>query len=840
MNRRTVARETLIFLGFLTLTVLMTWPWALHLRDAVSDRGDPYAIAYYLWWDYHQTFHDPFNLFQATVLYPYKYTLAFTESAYGVSLLFFPLFALGFQPLTVLSFATLVAFAFSGYGMFRLVRTLTNCLGAAWIAGIVFAFIPYHFQRLPHLHLLFTAWIPLLLEALVLFAAQRTWRRASWLGVTFVMNALTSVTWFILTLAPLTLTGIFLIAWWRLLRDRNFWIRGVALLGLGSLIILGFLYPYYRVNQLYGFERSPDQVIGLSAWPIHWLAVSERNKLWPGLGGTVARDELMLFPGFLPPLLMAASLLLVRPASRQLTTLTTKIRSYGSFKTLIVLLDCLAVLLLLLCLLTIGYGGIQPKLFGVEIFQFTHATRPLYFFIVTVGIRLVLAPPQFVHRILEPNYVAGIRSNPRTIAYVLALIWTVMGFLGSLGLNSFLHRFLYDTIPLFRGMRSPARWAMIAYVGLAILAGIGSAQFVELLVRWRPKLKRGLIYCALAILVLFEQRVVPLQFVRGEVDPDAMTLRLKATPMSGGIVHLPAERDNYAYFTYTLRAADHGHPVVTAASSFVPPLLQEIEALTKERPIPARFLTVLEGIPTSYLVVHKALLKPDSKSAIETIIKSGVAERRLKLIHREGDPDTGDELYAFTRTEPSALPYPNPIDDARYLVRQQYLDLLGREPNEDESDQLVRFINECSGDPKCLTQKRSEAALQIFRSDEFKQTQLLLYGAYYLTFGRRPTYDEWAKRIPLEALVQTAEFKARYPKTKAEALRKLAEMLLSKEEQYNSAFIALCYFDYLKRDPDQQGHNYWLQALKENSNDLSAVITGFIASSEYRSQFGQP
>ncbi len=823
MNRRTVVRETLIFLGFLTLTVLMTWPWALHLRDAVSDRGDPYAIAYYLWWDYHQTFHDPLNLFQATVLYPYKYTLAFTESAYGVSLLFFPLFALGLQPLTILSFATLIAFAFSGYGMFRLVRTLTNCLGAAWIAGIVFAFIPYHFQRLPHLHLLFTAWIPLLLEALVLFAAQRTWRRASWLGVTFVMNALTSVTWFILTLVPLTLTGIFLIAWWRLLRDRNFWIRGAALLGLASLIVLGFLYPYYRVHQLYGFERSPEQVGLLSAWPIHWLAVSERNKLWTGLGGTVARDELMLFPGFLPPLLMVASLLLVRPASRQFTGLTTKIRSFASFKILIVLLDCLAVLSLLLCLLTIGYGG-TPKLFGIELPQFT-ATRLLYFFIITVGIRLVLAPPQFVHRFFENDYWASIRSNPRTIAYVLALIWTVTGFLGSLGMNSFFYRFLYDTLPLFRGMRSPARWAMIAYVGLAILAGIGSAQFAELLVRWRPKLQRALIFCALAILVLFEQRVVPLVFVRGDVDPDPMTLRLKATPMSGGIVHLPAERDNYAYFTYTLRAADHGHPVVTAASSFVPPLLQEIEALTRERPIPARFLTVLEGIPTSYLVVHKALLKPDSKSAIETIIKSGVTERRLKLIHREGDSDTGDELYALMRVEPSALPYPNPLDNAGNFVRQQYLDLLAREPTQDESDQLVRFINECGGDPKCLIQRRSEAALQMFRSDEFKKTQLLLYGEYFVSFGRRPTYEEWTKRVPL---------------TRTDALRKQAEMLLTKEEQYNSAFVALCYFDYLKRDPDPQGYDYWLKSLKENSNDLSAVITGFIASSEYRSQFGQP
>jgi Zn-dependent protease len=98
MKRSIIRRETLIFLAFLTLTVLMTWPWVIHLRDASAGRGDPYAIAYYMWWDYHQTFHDPLNLFHSTVLYPYKYTLAFTESAYGVSLLFFPLFALGFKP----------------------------------------------------------------------------------------------------------------------------------------------------------------------------------------------------------------------------------------------------------------------------------------------------------------------------------------------------------------------------------------------------------------------------------------------------------------------------------------------------------------------------------------------------------------------------------------------------------------------------------------------------------------------------------------------------------------------------------------------------------------------
>ena len=86
---------------FVVLTALMTWPWVLHLRDAVADPGDPYMIAWSLWWDYHQTFHDPLNLFHANVFYPYQYTLAFSENDYGIALLFFPLFAAGVRPLTV-------------------------------------------------------------------------------------------------------------------------------------------------------------------------------------------------------------------------------------------------------------------------------------------------------------------------------------------------------------------------------------------------------------------------------------------------------------------------------------------------------------------------------------------------------------------------------------------------------------------------------------------------------------------------------------------------------------------------------------------------------------------
>src|SRR5215216_4618429 len=224
-------RELLVVLAFCLFTAVMTWPWVLHLRDAVADPGDPYMIAWTLWWDYHQTFRDPLHLFHANVFYPLRYTLAFSENDYGLSLLFFPLFALGFKPLTVNAVATFFGFALSGYGAFRLARTLTGSEGAAWVAGMAFAFVPYRFHLMSQAIYLFSAWIPLTFEALVLFARERTRGRAAWLGFAFFMTGLTSVSFFAFALVPLALCGAVLLTRYGLWRDGEFWRRAAVALG---------------------------------------------------------------------------------------------------------------------------------------------------------------------------------------------------------------------------------------------------------------------------------------------------------------------------------------------------------------------------------------------------------------------------------------------------------------------------------------------------------------------------------------------------------------------------------------------------------------------------------
>ena len=579
VRSRPLVRELLILFAFLALTSLMTWPWVAYLRDAVSDPGDPYMIAWSLWWDYHQTFHDPLHLFHANIFYPYQYTLAFSENDYGIALLFFPLFALGLRPLTVHSIATFVGFAFSGYGMFRLARTLTGSNGAAWVAGVAFAFVPFRFNLLAHLHYLFAGWMPLLIEALVLFARRRSWRRASWLGVAFLMTALSCITWFTLSLIPLLVTAVFLLTRYDAWRDRNFWARGGVAVGLALLMFAPFLWPYYQVHKLYGLGFNLEDVKYYSASPRHWLVASERNKLWYGLGAAVPRAaQIQLFPGLLPLLLTLGAFLPVKPAGK-----------------------------------------------------------------ITFG-----------HKLIE-----RLRSRPISDASAIALIWGILGFLTSLGLNTFYYRVFYEFIPLFRAARVPLRGAMLCYIGLALFSGIGAARLIQRLKEYRQHIPAAAIYIVIVICFLFEQRAAPLHFFRGEVFPDKLTLRLKETPMRGGIVHLPTGV-GYPDHLYMLRSADHQRPLITAQASLASPLEIEIQKLTNNGPIPDEFLDLLESIPASYLVIHRPFLHPENQIHLKIFLLKAMAAGRIRYV---GSFDNGSDLYSVVKVEPDVKGETNPPFD---------------------------------------------------------------------------------------------------------------------------------------------------------------------------------
>ena len=554
--RRRVLRDALVIAAFLVLTVAMTWPWATDVRRHCPGPGDPYLVSWILWWDAHGTFTQPLRLFDANIFFPHRDTLAFSEHCYGIALPFFPLLLSGVAPLTVHGIAMLAGFALSGFGAFRLARTLTGSTGAGWIAGLAFGFALYRFAQLTHLPYAFTPFMPLILEALVLFAREASRKRAAWLGFAFLMNGLTAVHWLILTALPLLLSGLVLLAPERRLLSREVAVRGGAALALAGLCLVPFLLPYARVAEREGFVRAEAEARFYSAHPSDWVRPHTRIRpWWPGTAPR-NRGERNLFPGVAVPLLAAAALVAWRRGRRE--------------------------------------------------------------------------------------------------AWLLGLVWSGVGFLGSLGMNAFFHRFLFAHVPGFAAIRVPARWAMVANLGLALLAGLGALALAErVAARARPFL-----FAAAGAVLLLDLREAPLQLFRGAAAPDGLARVLKETPMKGGLVELPGgpPRRN---FPFVLRAADHGKPLVNAISGFRTKEAIRVDSLFRRRPIPDETLDLLESIPVSYVTVRERWMTPEEHEGLRQFLARSRAAGRLRFAGRH-DADLGGDLWAVVKTEGAGVEPPLP------------------------------------------------------------------------------------------------------------------------------------------------------------------------------------
>jgi CSLREA domain-containing protein len=77
----------------------------------------------------------------------------------------------------------------------------------------------------------------------------------------------------------------------------------------------------------------------------------------------------------------------------------------------------------------------------------------------------------------------------------------------------------------------------------------------------------------------------------------------------------------------------------------------------------------------------------------------------------------------------------NPLDTSEYFVRQQYVDFLGREPDEAGLGFWVNNIESCGSDQNCRAAKRTDTSAAFFLSVEFQQTGYLVYRTYDAAYG---------------------------------------------------------------------------------------------------------
>ncbi|MCA1816081.1 MAG: DUF4214 domain-containing protein [Acidobacteria bacterium] len=74
--------------------------------------------------------------------------------------------------------------------------------------------------------------------------------------------------------------------------------------------------------------------------------------------------------------------------------------------------------------------------------------------------------------------------------------------------------------------------------------------------------------------------------------------------------------------------------------------------------------------------------------------------------------------------------------------------------------------------------------------------------------------------------------------TRAQVVRAVADSDEVGGIEFNSAFVSMQYFGYLRRDPDADGYNTWTGFLASHPGQFRAMVFGFVNSPEYKSRFG--
>ncbi|HKS22228.1 MAG TPA: hypothetical protein VJZ76_05490 [Thermoanaerobaculia bacterium] len=167
----------------------------------------------------------------------------------------------------------------------------------------------------------------------------------------------------------------------------------------------------------------------------------------------------------------------------------------------------------------------------------------------------------------------GVTKKPRGIA----LAWILLGVAGALGTHLFFHRFLFAYVPGFQAIRVPARWANIAYAGMAMLIANGVKRFA-------PLAAAALVVELCAAPLLWYLVVPGTPPVYREIHGPTLEL-----PIGQGL--------DYAYM---LHATAHHQPIVNGVSGFTPPETLRIASLVNSDLL----IGELNRIGVGTIVVH--------------------------------------------------------------------------------------------------------------------------------------------------------------------------------------------------------------------------------------------
>lgn len=337
MSRRSpFLPHVLALAGYAALALLMTWPLARQIGSAIpGDSFDGWQNVWNLWWMRESWLVRHISPYFTDMLFaPTGADLRFQTMAPFNGLAFMNVYT-GVGLLWAYNVAVLFSFVVGGYGAFLLALYALRgragrsaALPAAFIAGIVFAFSPYHFAHtLGHLQLIALQWIPFFVLYLLRGLDRSTQPRsragtladAAKAGLFLALVGLCD--WYYVMYC-LFFVALALLVW--LARRRLNW-RGLAVaVGAGAFFAVALaplLVPMVQGARTWGgssLVRDYSETLALSADLLAFVTPQVFHPLWGeaalarGAAFTATPSEYTVFAGFTVLVLAGIALLATR------------------------------------------------------------------------------------------------------------------------------------------------------------------------------------------------------------------------------------------------------------------------------------------------------------------------------------------------------------------------------------------------------------------------------------------------------------------------------------------------------------------------------------------------
>jgi F5/8 type C domain len=591
-------RSPVVFLIYLGLTIVLTYPLIFNMGSVLpNDAGDPALNTWILWWN-SQTVPFSQAWWNAPAFYPAPGVLTFSENLLGLSLISTPLSWMGFGPQAAYNVVFLLTFPLSAIGAYLLIHELTGRRDASFIGGLLFAFAPYRIAHLPQLQSLASFPMPFALLGLHRYLRDP---HPKWLAVFaggWLLQGLCNGYYLLFFTVFVAIWILWFASPWS--RLRPFIAISVAWLA-AAVPMLPLLLHYRDVHAAFGFTRDFGTIRGYGADVAGLLFASHHLALWGSLD-VFRRGEGELFPGLTIVLLVLAGVLFVRDPKPPVV---------GNWAMARRVLGILALMTGLVSLSAVVMGPWRFEPFGIRVLSVTNPIKPLT---VSLALALILGltSPGF-RRTFAARSVLGFYALAAFVTWLLSLgpAPTLMG-------NEVMYRGPYTLLmflPGFNALRVPARFWMMTTLCLAVVGGIIFGRLTSRYGRNRAILA---VIVTVAIMADTWMAVMPLA-----ETPQVFTALGCAGSASGPIVELPLGHP-YPDVAAMYRQMSHHRPVVNGYSGYFPPHYSALRfGLTLRDP---DVLTQLAAHDINDIIVNRA---DDPEGRWDDYVKSHPHARHL-------------------------------------------------------------------------------------------------------------------------------------------------------------------------------------------------------------------